>query len=454
MQISNRTRQLAAGTTLTLFAASMLFLPVSLHAQRPDPATPALTFRKVMSAPAEFDDNFTHAVIAVSAEQKALIARNYIRVDSGEQIKWLREHPERRGNRLFGLAPVTAGPTHLPDSTRFGFIPNSTMAFLVSCTSDVRLWNTREHKKLEVEFPHDMSSECAGPNPAVSPDGKIMVTQTSNTLRLWDLKTLKAAGPELEHDWCWDLAFSSDGRWLFTRDKRDVKIRSARTGEPVAGPFRHDLIAGGFAYDASFQRLATFENNKEEDAVWNSTAVVRSGQDWSGTQRIELSGHTREARWIDGSHILVISDVKQPGEKSPYSYDKNTVSLITLKGDKPEVQVVTRHRWIRNAAVASDAEHLIVTTRDWTSCWQLGKPKPIWTKTAEYIVSPGGGAWVLLHRAETAVICSLTTGEELRRWNNVVASRRDGSSVWLCSAKGIEVWQPEGAKKSADAQAR
>ena len=374
MQINNRTRQLAAGTISTLFAASILSLPASLYAQRPDPTTPALSFRKVMSAPAEFDDNFTHAVIAVSAEHKSLIARNCIRVDSGEQIRWLREHPERRGNRLFGLDPVNAGPTHLPDSTRFGFIPNSPMAFLVSCTSSVRLWDTREHKNLEVEFPHQMASESAGPNPAVSPDGRIMVTQTSNTLRLWDLQTLKAAGPELEHDWCWDLAFSSDGKWLFTRGVRQVRIRSARTGEPVAGPFRHDLIAGGFAYEAGSQRLATFENNSEEDAVWSSAAVIRSGQDWSDTERIELSGRTREARWIDGSHILVISDVKQPGENAPYTYDKNTVSLITLKGDKPEVQVVTRHRWIRNAAVAPDAEHLIVTTRDWTSCWQLGEP--------------------------------------------------------------------------------
>ena len=443
MQMNNWTGQLAACTVLALFATSTYSFPASLSAQRPDPTSPALTFRKIMSAPAEFDDNFTHAVIAVSAEHKSLIARNYIRVDSGEQIRWLREHPERRGNRLFGLDPVNAGPTHLPDSTRFGFIPNSPMAFIASCTGNVRLWDTREHKNLEVEFPHQMASECAGPNPAVSPDGRIMVTQTSNTLWRWDLQTLKATGPELEHDWCWDLAFSSDGKWLFTQSDRQARIRSARTGEPVAGPFRHDLMAGGFAYEAGSQRLATFENNSEEDAVWSSAAVIRSGQDWSDTQRIELSGHTREARWIDGSHILVISDVKQPGEKSPHTYDKNTVSLITLQGDKSEVQVVTRHPWIRNAAVAPDASHLIVTTRDWTSCWQLGETEPIWTKRAEYIVSPGDGAWVLLHRAETAAICSLATGDELRRWDNVVASRRDGSTVWLCSAKGIEVWKAE-----------
>jgi WD40 repeat protein len=429
---------------LTLFAASILSLPTSLYAQRPDSTTPALTFRKVMSAPAEFDDNFTHAVIAVSAEHKSLIARNYIRMDSREQIKWLREHPERRGNRLFGLDPINAGLTHLPDSTRFGFIPNSPVAFLVvSCTGNVRLWDTRERKIIEVEFAHDLASENAGPNPAVSPDGKIMVTQTSNTLRRWDLQTLTATGPELEHDWCWDLAFSSDGKWLFTRGVRQMRIRSAGTGEPVAGPFRHDLIAGGFAYDAGSQRLATFENNSEEDAEWSSAAVIRSGQDWSDSERIQLSGHTREVRWIDGSHILAISDVRQPGKNAPHTYDKNTVSLITLKGDKPEVQIVTRHPWIRNAAVAPDAGHVIVTTRDWTSCWQLGETEPIWNKRAEYIVSPGDGGWVLLHRGETAVICSLTTGKEIRRWDNVVASRRDGSTVWLCNANGIEVWRAQ-----------
>ena len=94
-------------------------------------------------------------------------------------------------------------------------------------------------------------------------------------------------------------------------------------------------------------------------------------------------------------------------------------------------------------AVAPDAGHFIVTTRDGTSCWQLGVTEPIWTKPAEYIVSPGDGTWVLLHRAETAIICSLTTGKEIRRWDNVVASRRDGSTVWLCSANDIELWRAQ-----------
>jgi hypothetical protein len=270
-----------------------------------------------------------------------------------------------------------------------------------------------------------------------------MVTQTSHALWFWDLQSLKATGPKLPHDWCWDLGFSSDGKWLFTRGRRQVSVRNGRSGEPVAGPFRDDLIEGGFAYDARSERLVTFENNSEEEATWSSTAVIRFGQGWSDTTRIDLSGHTRQARWIDDRHLLVISDVKQPGEKPPHTYDKTAVSIIMLEGDQPEIQRVTRHNWIRDAVVAPDGRHLIVTTRDWTSCWQLDESEPIWTKPAEYSVSIGDGNWVLLHRGKNAVICSLTTGEGLRQWDNVVASRQDGATVWLCSALGIEIWKAE-----------
>ena len=96
MQMNNWNGRIAACTVWALFATSTYSFPASLSAQQPDATSPAVTFRKIMSAPAEFDDNFTYAVIAVSAEHKSLIARNYIRVGSGEQIRWLRDHPRGR----------------------------------------------------------------------------------------------------------------------------------------------------------------------------------------------------------------------------------------------------------------------------------------------------------------------------------------------------------------------
>jgi hypothetical protein len=156
-----------------------------------------------------------------------------------------------------------------------------------------------------------------------------------------------------------------------------------------------------------------------------------------------LPGHTRTARWIDSNHLLVISDVKKPREKAPYTYDKNAVYVIKFEDGEPKIRTLARHDSIRNAIVASDARHVIVTTRDWTSCWNIGETEPVWIKPKEYVASPGDGTWVLLHGEENAVICSLTTGKELRRWQDIVASRRDGSTVWLCSASGIEVWKAE-----------
>ena len=113
----------------------LLFIGLAAVAQEP-PAEgkvdgeggPAVKFRQVMNAPSEFDDNFAHAVIAVSNEHQSIISRNYIVAGSAEKIRWLRDHPERRGNRLFRLEPKKTKLTKLPDSTNFGFIPNSTIS--------------------------------------------------------------------------------------------------------------------------------------------------------------------------------------------------------------------------------------------------------------------------------------------------------------------------------------
>lgn len=81
-----------------------------------------------------------------------MISRNYIVAGSVEMIEWLKRHPERRGARLFRLDPEKAKLTRLPESTRFGFIPDSKMAYLVRCDGSVQLWDTSTHKKLDVEI--------------------------------------------------------------------------------------------------------------------------------------------------------------------------------------------------------------------------------------------------------------------------------------------------------------
>ena len=402
-----------------------------------------ITFRKIMSSPSEYDDNFAHAVIAVSNEQKSLIARNYIVVGSSEQIVWLRNHPERRGNRLFGLNLPKDQLTRLPDSTNFGFVPNSTLAWLLFCDGTVRFWDTRTHKKRDVVFPHSLASECAGPNPAISPDGRIMATQTNDSLRLWDLRTLKAISPEVEHVWVRNMKFSSDGRWLFTRRRRELKILEPKTGKLVGGPFRHDLINDRFSYSAKGRRLATFENNDKKAATWKSAAVIRSGKNWSKSRRVELVGHAREANWIDDTHLLVVADNKRPGQRPPFTYGRKVVYLVSLATHTPVVQTRLRHTWISSARVAPDRKHFITTTRDGTSCWTLREEKPSWDKPGKYRVSFGDGDWVLLHRERTATLCSLATGKELWRREHVVASRLQGSDIWLCGEKGIEVWRAE-----------
>jgi WD40 repeat protein len=318
------------------------------------------------------------------------------------------------------------------------------MAWLLFCDSTVRFWDTRTHNQLDAVFPHTLATECAGPIPAISPDGRIMATQTSDSLRLWDLQTLTAISPKLEHEWGWDMEFSSDGKWLFIRGRRELKILNSKTGKLVAGPFRHDLIDGRFVYSASNQQLATFENNDGKEGDWKSVAVIRSGKKtWTGVRRVELAGHTREANWIDNKHLLVVADQRRPGQKPPFSYGRKLVYSVSLAMDKPEVRTLKRHGWISSAVVAPDGKHVITTTGEGTDCWKPGEEKPVWTKHVKYRVTFSDQPWVLLHGERSAIVCSLASGQELWRKDDVLTSRLQGSHVWLCRKTGIEVWRAD-----------
>ena len=404
------------------------------------------TFRHVASMPTSYDDNFRHAVVAVSAEQTALIARNYMRVGSPQQINWLRDHPERRGNRLFTRNAENDEPTHLTDSTTFGFIPNSSLAYALICNGRIYFWDTESKRKLTTELTHDVASECAGPGPAVSPDGKLIATQTMDALQLWHVPSFERAAGDVEKNWSRDMAFSSDGLFLFHREKHQLSVRNAKSGQLIVAPFRHDLICKGFCYSAESQRIVTIENSSQKEAEWSSTAVIRSIADGSELNRVVLPAISREAMWLSPNQILVVADEKHSDRQPPYTYGRNSVYMISLKGNDASISLIDRHSWIRNLKVNQGSQSYIVQTRDWTNCRKIDESAPVWARSPSEYAAFGDGNWVLLQHGRTAIVCSLTDGKELRRWNDVELSRVDGPSIWLLRNENADVWHVETRK--------
>ena len=101
-----------------------------------------------------------------------------------------------------------------------GFVPEANLAW--HAENGVEFWDLSKAARTDFAIPHLTGpSESAPMPPAVSEDGKLLATQTDvGKFRLWNLKTQKPLSPAIEAGTLFfRLAFSPDGKWLFTEDK-------------------------------------------------------------------------------------------------------------------------------------------------------------------------------------------------------------------------------------------
>lgn len=410
---------------------------VAAPVPQPDPKPAEV--RKVLSMATENPNDFRHATIAVSSEQKSVLSRNLIVTD--------RDDPLARssGLHLWTLGGDKPQRTNLGDSTTIGFVPRSTLCFAVGWGEGVNLYDTRTHAKVGKPLPHELREDTM-PLPAVSPDGEVMATRSKlDHVQFWNPKTGTPVAPATAlRGIVWAMEFSADGKWLLSGDASgELNVWDPKTGKRVAGPFRHDAATGAANYSPGSQRLATAENSREKGAARRGEVVVRSGKDWGVVRRVKVDGHIREVNWIDDAHLLIVGD-DTPLDPSgrPTAVGRNLLHVVALGGEKPEVRTVVRGTaWIGHAAAAPDGKHFVASaTREGTSCWKLGEPKPIWTKPAAQRTQFGDD-WVLLTYKGGAVVCSLADGKELWRQDGVEDARAQGSDVWVFSPKAVEVWR-------------
>ena len=392
---------------------------------------PTYRFRHRASVPTKNRDDFLHARVAVSFDQQAVISRNYLIARGKNDLN-------RIGAHLGSLDPDNPKRTRLPDSTTFGFVPDSNLAYQVHWGSGVRFWDTRTHETSGEFIPHELREDTTM-GPAVSPSGNVMVTRSQlDHLQFWDIETREPITKEIKQAGnVYSMRFSSNGKWFFSRAGGKLTIWEPKTGTLVAGGLRQDIYS--FAYLSSTNQMVTVEAEKKGEAGWRSELVIRAGDRFAESRRIQLSARAIQAKWIDETHLLVIGDNDTwPTEPSD---GKDFLYLVSL-ADKPEIQTLIRHAWIRDIEISPNGKHFIVRTRDETSCWQLGKQEPNWTQPGEHSVSFGDANWVLLHNGPL-IAYSPSDGRELWRTEHIAMFQVSGSNIWTCNANEMVVWQVE-----------
>lgn len=393
-----------------------------------------LTFRQLASLPTRDQDAFKFARVAVSFDQQALISRNYIR-SGGVDVRG-RVHAY-----LWSLNPDDARRTELPDSTTFGFVPQSNLAFQVHWGSGVVFWDTRTHTRSGAPIPHALREDTTL-GPAVSPNGEVLVTRSQlDHLRFWNIGSRQPITPERRQSGIvYGLWFSDDSKLFFSKTGKDLTVWKAGTGELIAGPFRHAIYND--MYLPTNGKLVTFETNSTKATEWKTELIVRGGETFAEVERFTLSGRAREAHWIDEQHLLVVADYRNAGESGPFTYRKRLVYLVRLMTNQPIVRKLWRQDWIRGATVAPDRKHFVVRSRDETRCWKLGVEAPVWSKPRDPQVYFGDQDWLLL-RDQTVTVCSVTDGKPLWSKNDVEICRVSGPNIWLCKDDAMEVWRVE-----------
>jgi WD40 repeat protein len=138
----------------------------------------------------------------------------------------------------------------------------------------VKLWNLANGKNL--------GSMALGTVAAFSPDGKLLVTNSSGAkpgkesgyVRLWDLtKNKQKAILKGDHaSWLAALAFSPDGKLIASAgDDKTAKVWDVATGKVTATLKGHTGIVNGVAFSPDSQSLITVSADKTV-RLWTSTS--------------------------------------------------------------------------------------------------------------------------------------------------------------------------------------
>lgn len=312
-----------------------------------------------------------------------------------------------------------------------GFVPEQNLAW--HAKSRVEFWDLTKSARTKMVIPHSPGPTESEPiPPAISKDGKLLAARTdSGKFRLWNLQTQKPLSPEIEAGtFLYNLTFSPDGNWLFTKDKSGWSVWDVATQKRAVGPLLEPADQStDIAVSPDSSKIATIEGKPSKCEI---VIRVTEGKAWKEHKRIPLPNPVRQATWIDAQHLAVVV------ESGNESYGVKVISI-----DELEVQHYGYLRTFDKITVAPDRKHLVVSNYAAVTCWKLGRKEHLWkigtSEAGRRHDVHFGKDWVLLHEkgqttgARPAIVRSLNNGNEIFRREDVIATAVNGENLCLAS---------------------
>lgn len=406
-----------------------------------EPKNDVFEIQQILSMPTEKPNDFRHAVLAASSEQRVVMSRNLIITD--------RDDPQATTSR-FHMRTWKDGyttRTKLGDATVFGFVPQSHMAYTVNWGEGVILWDTRIQTKIGAPYPHEFREDTM-PHPAFSPDGEILVTRSQlKSIQFWDVKRQRQITDAMEQKGIVSkLEFSSDGKWLFCHNNPDeISVWNGRTGKQVAGPLQNQLAGYPAAYHPTTQKLVTVENTKSQDAE-QSELSIRSGKDWEKTERVRTDMRVNSVKWLNETHLLLTGTRSQEPNELPRKpfFGSDMIEILKWNGMRYETAASLRSpQRIVNLQVAPDGKHFITKSANSPAiqCFAVGEMKTLWTIPRGGQIHTSEANWVAITTDNDVVIHSLSDGKELWRERGVESVQVHGSDLWTYGKEAVKLWR-------------
>ncbi|HXJ55937.1 MAG TPA: protein kinase [Verrucomicrobiae bacterium] len=143
------------------------------------------------------------------------------------------------------------------------FVPGGSLFVTAASEPVARVWDLRA-QRVQVELVHPGRVDKL----AISPDGHLAATATTNAVYLWELPSGQRIGRSMTHQGrVWDIEFSPDGQRLVTASAdKTAAIWDAHTGQRIGQPLQHQDAVRAARFSPEGLRVVT--------ASWDWTSRV------------------------------------------------------------------------------------------------------------------------------------------------------------------------------------
>jgi hypothetical protein len=209
---------------------------------------------------------------------------------------------------------------------------------------------------------------------AFSPDGKLVVTTSEDTARVWDAAAGKLIGSSWQHSGGVNsVAFSPDGaRVVSAFGDNTARVWDAATGARIGQPLRHDGLIFSAVFSPDGKRVLTASEDYSA-RVWDAATGAPIGQPLRHGDKVISAVFSP-----DGKRVVTASL-----DKSARVWDAATGAPIG--------QSLRHEGGVRSAAFSPDGAR-IVTSSGRATIWELGQESPRFT---DLVLAKDGSGWAV-----------------------------------------------------------